>query len=365
MRILPISTNLPEQNFKGKYEYYYGRHTIKDHADWHPASSMEKALDAFHKNPTNKVYFASPMEPITDNIREAADYIVYDNEPKYPDIDEVGLNYFNRLRVDFNKDFKELKDYYDRREFAGFSNSAEARQNAEKAQKCIDLYNNGGHLRYVKEQAEDKIVNLEKENSDIAAGIEAAQGELSKQQDMQVSIKKHIDNLEQIKKPYSDVIKNAKATSTNEKAMYEAAKTRLASLAYNSKTQEHYAPNAKTNPFVSYSANKTSATYNEISKTEEKSFKITDAKESAEKEIQKIEETKNNFESVKAGCIKTIRDINANIDALKKRYAANTKEISEKFALIEDCKAKLIPIFDELKYFYANNKIKGVKKYIK
>ena len=43
-------------------------------------------------------------------------------------------------------------------------------------------------------------------------------------------------------------------------------------------------------------------------------------------------------------------------------FATNKKEIAEKTSLIEDCKAKLIPIFDELKYFYANNGIKGLKK---
>ena len=352
MRILPVNNFLSNQNFKGKYEYYYGSYTIKDHADWHPASTMEKTLDAYHRNPTNKVYFASPMEPISDNIKEAADYIVYDNEPKYPDIDEVGLNYFNKLRVDFKKDFEERKHYFERRKFAGFASPEEAQQEINKADECIRMYNNGGHLRYVKEQAEDRIDFLEKDNALINRGMKAAEEELRTQQDIKVNIEKHISDLEKMKKPYNDVLNTAADGSINERAMYGAAKAKLAGVT--DKKPE--------NPYEKYGKNTTAATYEEIAKSESGNYRMTTAKEEAKKEYKRLEETTLKFESIKAGCLKTIKDIQANIETLKLMFATNKKEIAEKTSLIEDCKAKLIPIFDELKYFYANNGIKGLKK---
>ena len=49
-------------------------------------------------------------------------------------------------------------------------------------------------------------------------------------------------------------------------------------------------------------------------------------------------------------------------DALYDSTKTVAKQIAEKKSLIEDCKAKLIPIFDELKNFYAKQGIKVIKK---
>ena len=352
MRILPISNNMPKPGFNGKYEKISNSNEIHKLPDWHPASSLEKTLDAFHANKTNKVYFASPMEPISDNIKEAADYIVYDNEPMYPDIDEIGLNYFNNLRVDFNKDFKERKHYFERRKFAGFASQEEAQREIDKADNCIRLYDNGGHLRYVKETAEDKIIDLENDNSEIKQGIQTANNELSKQQLFYTDIEKHTKNLEELKKPYKKILSSGEKSSESETAMYDAAALGTAAIT---------AKLAAKNKYETFLKDAVK-TYSNITDGKDKDFSITNTKEKAQKEYKQLEETTARYNSIKDTCNKNIKNLQNHIKYLQNKILENDNQIKEKKSLIEDCKKKLIPIFDELKYFYANNGIKGLKK---
>lgn len=87
MKISPISSTLSKPNFKGQFAYNYNESTLKNNKLWQKNSSVEQTLGAYHVNKTSQAYFADPMEPISDAIKERADYIVYDNEPAYPEID--------------------------------------------------------------------------------------------------------------------------------------------------------------------------------------------------------------------------------------------------------------------------------------
>ena len=166
MKIAPINssaTKKEQTNFKGKFEYYSGqRPFLTASEDFHPDSSMETILGKFHDNRTGKIYFADPMEPISDETKLNADYIVYDNEPAYPDVNfEVSKNYFGTQRVNYKTQFENIRDYFYRREKAGWADKAEAQYQQWQAAECIRLYDEAGDLRYQKESLEDKVNEIQ------------------------------------------------------------------------------------------------------------------------------------------------------------------------------------------------------------
>ena len=130
MKISPISSTLSKPNFKGQFAYNYNESTLKNNKLWQKNSSVEQTLGAYHVNKTSQAYFADPLEPISDAIKEKADYIVYDNEPAYPEIDEVSKNYFGTQRKNYRDDFEEVRQYYYRREMGGFADRKSTRLNS-------------------------------------------------------------------------------------------------------------------------------------------------------------------------------------------------------------------------------------------
>lgn len=165
MRIFPTSNNAAlkgQASFKGKYEIYHGQNPIMaSYKDYHSDSSVERIIGNNHDYRTGRIYFADPMEPINDQIKRDSDYIVYDNEPAYPDVNnEVSKNYFGTERINYREKFENIRDYFYRREQAGWADKAEAQYQQWQAAECIRLYDQGGHLRYQKETLEDKISNL-------------------------------------------------------------------------------------------------------------------------------------------------------------------------------------------------------------
>lgn len=61
------------------------------------------------KNNT-KFYVADPYETVTDEIRSKHGYIIYDNEPKFPTLEELREKYSSR-EVDAHDYFADLRDY--------------------------------------------------------------------------------------------------------------------------------------------------------------------------------------------------------------------------------------------------------------
>ena len=73
-------------------------------------SSIEKTNNPYT---TNRVYFADPEEYVSDQTKRDHDFIVYDNQPKYPRLSAVKENYMNENRNanNFGQDFKTLAEY--------------------------------------------------------------------------------------------------------------------------------------------------------------------------------------------------------------------------------------------------------------
>ncbi len=102
---------------------------IKHSSYYYPNSSIENTLPYRKGYVTDRVYFADPEETITDQTKKDHDYIVYDNRPKYPRLEEVKKNYFGFDYIpkeykstdnatDYGQYFKTIAEYYYRLEAA-------------------------------------------------------------------------------------------------------------------------------------------------------------------------------------------------------------------------------------------------------
>ena len=119
------------------------------------------------------------MEYVNDRIKDSVDYVVYDNEPSYPAIEEVEKNYVGKLRKNFREDFEEVREYYYRREMGGYANVEEAKNKQKQAAECTGFYDRAGDARYRKETLEDRVSAIdesiktkEKEITNLSGRIE-------------------------------------------------------------------------------------------------------------------------------------------------------------------------------------------------
>lgn len=168
MKISPIKsfTNFSKPSFKGMetdYVKYRGEDSLKESKFWHKNSSIDKTLGSYHSNQTGRVYYASPLEPVSDAIKDRVDYVVYDNEPAYPKIDDIEKNYLGNNRKNYREDFEEVRNYYYRREMGGYANKADAQYQQWQAAECTGFYDRAGDARFRKECLEDSIKNIEKD----------------------------------------------------------------------------------------------------------------------------------------------------------------------------------------------------------
>lgn len=79
---------------------------------YHPNSSVEVRYD---RSREPKVYFADPQEVVADSIKSSHEFIVYDNEPKFPSLDMIRNKYFNKYYdIDLHAFCKTIYDYHER-----------------------------------------------------------------------------------------------------------------------------------------------------------------------------------------------------------------------------------------------------------
>lgn len=349
MKISPIGSTVSKNSFKGQYARNINEESLKQNSLWHKNSSVEKTLDSFHFDKKYVAYFADPLEPISDKVKETVDYVVYDNEPSYPDVNkEVSKNYFGTQRKNYRNDFEEVREYYYRREMGGHADVAEAKYQQWQAAECTRLYDKAGDLRYQKEMAEDNLKSLEKQKAQVLEDIRVAEEEINAQKNLKVNIEKHISDLEKLEKPYAILNNLAKNGSENEESMYEVANKRIQAK--------------KTAALEYHKYLGTTETYKDIVDVENSVYKISKKKNIFQKEFEKLQKTIEKFKPIQENCKETIKNMQLYVDKSRNNITDIEKNIAEKKSLVEDCKAKLIPLFDELKNFYAKQGIKVIKK---
>lgn len=316
MNISPINPS-----FRGRYVYNYNESSLQKQPFWHKNSSVEDTLGSYHSRKTNLAYFADPMEPVSDKIRKEADFVVYDNEPSYPDIDEISTNYFGTLRKNFRETFEEVRNYFYRREMGGFTNVEEAKEKQREAAECTRMYEAASNLRYKKETTEDEIRGLETQKAGLTKSLAEAEQKLSNDLATKAHIEKHTENLTKLKKPYEELISTSVESIPNETAVFYAVGDALRVIPFGI---GHQAGNNK-------------------------------------KQLSGLNAAIQKFELVKEDYSKLISALRTRIRTLEADIAKTDKDIASKTTLVEGFKAKLIPLFDELKNFYAKRGIKGVK----
>ena len=351
MKILPINNN--QQLFKGYSKYIYlGNNDRKSLLfDYHrlyfddekslsevihnskipiPEPSVQKTLGSFHAKEQGTVYFADPYEVVGEDIKSLHDYIVYDCEPSYPDVNkEVSRNYFGTEHKNYGEEFQDIHDYYKRAEIADWKTLNEIKNDPEmpfdkkrekvgyyehridvskyqeyQAVKCKEIYCEGDSLRNEKEWLEYKNETLEKDINDIKARVENNKTEIANEEKLNIERRRYIETLNERVKKYEDLKAYTDAcidTAADEKQQLEELLSK--------RNQE----------------------YNQL---------VTLLAES-EIKIKKL--IKENKEA--PDIIKGLRD-----------------NITKNSDMIEKIKGKLIPLFDKLKEYYITQGIKVIKK---
>lgn len=370
MKVLPVSVSV----FRGRevpYSSVNGEEGLKKLKGYYKNSSVEKTLGKDHSYPKNKAYFADPMEPITQNLKDRVDFVVYDNEPSYPKIEDVKKNYLETNRTDYRKQFEEVREYYYRREMGRFDDVNKSKYQQWQAAECTGLYDKAGDLRYKKETAEDEVNLLKAERAELQKGIESTQKELKTQKLLNNTLESHIKNLKAMSKPYNVINDISGKGADVEHILYTAANTRVKYA----KAQEEYIKQLENSDYYnngkeaySQDASKyakyenTTKTYEAVQKNMEDAFNIGKTKNSLKKQADLLQKTISNFETTIKENVKTISEMQQYITGLKTKVAETDSKIKEKTSYINECKEKLKPLFEELANFYKKQGIKIIKK---
>ena len=369
MNILPVGF----VTFTGKevpYNTSAGTSGIKNMPDFYPNSSIEKTLGSHHSYRKDKVYFAAPMEFISDDIKERVDFVVYDNEPSYPTIDEVKRNYLGTNRTDYRKHFENVREYYYRREMGGFASSNEAKYQQWQSAVCTGLYDKAGDLRYRKETAEDEVKALRAEKAAINAGIESTNKEIAAQLKLKQGLKKYIRALEKIQSPFEELGNILPNGISSENKLYETAEKRVSVAKEKSEGQKALENSAMYNegreayPYDGLKYGKyedTTATYKALDDIKKEGFKIS-GKKNHFSGTDDIKNTIKKLKDILDENTRTIEEMNEYVTELREKLKSTNSKIKEKSSFIQECKNKLMPLFDELANFYKKQGIKVIKK---
>ena len=143
----------------------------------YPFATIEETVGKFHDNSTYKIYVADPFEKVTDIIRKNHDYIVYDCEPKIPDIQE---SYFNSDVKFINRVFKEVQSYLQRLEATNSVQSKNVEQKKKLLAGCMQIYNEGLDLMEQKKELDDKISVKKEQINELRNNIMLCEADLQK-----------------------------------------------------------------------------------------------------------------------------------------------------------------------------------------
>ena len=370
MKISPINST----TFTGREIYYLstnGEEGLKKVKGYYQNSSVEKTLGKDHSYPKNKAYFADPMEFVRQDIKDRVDFVVYDNEPSYPKIEDVKKNYLENNRTDYRKQFEDIREYYYRREMGGFDDINKAKYQQWQAAECTGIYDKAGDLRYKKEITEDEVKALKAERTELQTGIESTQKELKSQKLLNNTLESHIKNLKAMSKPYealNDIsgkgadVENILYTTANTRVNYAKAQEeyikQLENSDYYNNGKEAYPQDAPK--YAKYE--NTTKTYEAVQKNMEKAFNIGKTKNGLKKQANLLQKTISEFETILNENVKTISDMQEYIKELTTKAVATDSKIKERTAFIDTCKEKLKPLFEELANFYKKQGIKVIKK---
>ena len=384
MRISPIksSTNFSKPAFKGYTIEGYGYSHGHLHAAENSGRRIEKTLGGFHNNITGKIYYTDPLEKVNDNLREMVDYVVYDDEPKFPDINnEVSKLYFGTDgdQWEIKKRFKDSKDYFYRLEMADSKTVGEyeqkvwnnidkensrrnaeyfkahvndAKYNQETIANCEAILQESDGLRYKKDRLAYEIGNIKDSIKHSEADIPRAEMELNHRTEIDKMLAEKVKNLQERKNNYTKILEQLEKNETNDAATLNSL-DKLAQI--NSEGHE------EINRTKAYTYNNFISEYeaSENFKETKSIFEKNMSKEASEKNviienIEKLTKSISEFTERTEKNQAYIKKISDYIKALPKLIAERNNDLVKNTQEFEKVKADLIPYFDKLKnYFYS------------
>lgn len=143
----------------------------------YPYASVEETIGNLHNNRTYQIYIADPKEVVDKAIKVSHDYVIYDNEPSFPDVKE---KYFTPQYGDLDKEFQYVLEYFKRVENTAVQSQDEksAKFKQELAQTCKRILNESSDLRVEEEELKSKIQQKKDKIELIKLNTEKFQREL-------------------------------------------------------------------------------------------------------------------------------------------------------------------------------------------
>ena len=396
MRISPIKsfTNPTNKSFKGytvhdKSPYQGYEPTTHKWAATQTGRPIEKTLGSFHNNITGNVYYADPLEQVSDQVRETVDYVVYDKEPPFPDIEKnvsrhyfEGRGYFNNTESDFNK----FREYFYRLEMADSKTVGEyerkawsninpqesreksayfqahvrdAKYNQETAANCLNIFRESQGLRDEKDAIDGRVKSSQGVLDFYNKEVPLAAKELENRKELDTELSSKIQSLEERKASYTNILAQLeKSNKGNESAIRKLAQT----ISCNQKQNDN------VNSYERYNSTEFLSKPVTINSYDDAQLEFFHSKETENKEkanilasIKNLDETiesyKKKLDENKA-LIKKISDYANELPEIISKQKAKVEFYTKQF---EQAKADLIPYFDKLKNYFNSRGIKVIR----
>lgn len=145
--------------YKDDFDFAEAKGTSPERISKFLAESIEEYKKRFSpyrtfektQNVTNtKLYIADPNEIVTDEIRKNHGYIVHDNQPPFPALEQLEKKYTSRTpdTHDYFKDFNEIIEYHDRSIAADEKRLEKIKKHANEGKDSYAFHNDLDSLSY-------------------------------------------------------------------------------------------------------------------------------------------------------------------------------------------------------------------------
>ena len=348
----------------------------------------EKTLGSYHTDEKYKIYYADPLEKVSDAIKDQVDYVFYDDEPRFPDIEkEVSTRYFyepkpfqenygdsmneyrkyfyrmemsdakhanhyeNLLRSDIDiNDSKEKLDYYRAR-------IADAKYNQETAAGCMDIYGEASEKIGQKDNIYRRICDLKGAISAHEADIPLVDKELEQRTELENILKTKISNLKSRENAYKKI----------QTALTKADKENKAGVYIAERAAEHnYEQSKRSFGLFNCSDVIESSPYAE---EYDKAGSLLKVSTHLDQEEKNIIDKQLNIVSKKLSDYLALEKENKTIldkiteykEKLPSILDTYKKELAEKSIAYDRVKGELMQYFDALKNYFYSRGLKNVK----
>lgn len=385
MKINPIVnyTNTKKAAFKG--------YTLDARTPWgtlsqeHLSAAMgtgrpyEKTLDSFHSGVTGLIYYADPMEQVSDYTRESVDYVFYDLEPPFPDINKASKSYFSDLYVSppnetsFYEELENFRQYFyrlemaDRKTLSGLEAGdvadyyndriRKAQYNQETMANCQKIDSETFGLFDIKTKAYFEIGSLKYAIKERKLDIPKAEKELEQRTQLKQLLE---DKINTLKAKQTICQKLNEILESNEKSDNAAIKFTQEAFEYNTKKHPSKSGGFTYTDFLARPIS--TEIYQDVNAqlSEDNNFEQKE-KEAVLTTLKRIKKSLNKYTKELENNTIYLKKVEDYLKELPTIIKNLENELSSQKSLIEKTKAELIPHFDRLKNYMQSRGVQVIK----